>query len=233
MKKGILPTAAALLVCAALLGTPALWARLSDARRLNTVQPRPVLAGALAEEARAIPVLYELHAGGSDASYTEPEELPEPDPADLCADAADLLAALADDGVLTAGEQEAMTAFLAQTPASASCRYTGSARRTELLWYLPETGSQGTSLYYTRQGGTGAPIDLTLPVSDGTDLETRLRGWMTLLGLDALDDWTPLDIRFTADSNLALYSAKGQATVYGQISGNYMTLMLMEDKASF
>ena len=51
MKKGILPTATALLVCAASPTVPDLWARLSDARRLNTVHPRPVLAGAVDDEA--------------------------------------------------------------------------------------------------------------------------------------------------------------------------------------
>ena len=59
-KQGILPTVGALLVCAALLGGPALWARLGDARRTQLVTARPVTAGALDEDARAIPVLYEL-----------------------------------------------------------------------------------------------------------------------------------------------------------------------------
>lgn len=234
MKKGILPTAAALLVCAALLGVPALWARLADARRLNTVQTRPTLTGALDEAARAIPVLYELHASASESlTADERPEQPDQDPAVLCTDAAGVVTALADAGVIDAGEQQSLDTLLAQPPATAACRDTGDCCRTELWWYPPQGDANGISLYYTRQNATGALTDLTLPVSGSADLESRLRAWMTLLGLDALDDWKPLDIHFTADSTLALYSAKGQATVYGQLSGNYLTLMLMKDKANF
>ena len=99
-KQGILPTVGALLVCAALLGGPVLWARLGDARRTQLVTARPVTAGALDEDARAIPVLYELHAGSTCTDPDAPAELPEPDPAELCAEAAEPLAALAEAGAL-------------------------------------------------------------------------------------------------------------------------------------
>lgn len=232
MKKGFLPTAAALLVCAALLGVPALWARLADARRLNTVQPRPILAGTLDEEARAIPVLYELHAGTSDTSYTEAEELPEPDLAELCAEAAGPVAALADAGVLSAGEKARLDALLARSPLQYSRRDSGPLQNLSLWWSRPDGSDSSAAIYLSRQTVTGVYVSLSFSVGGDLDAETRLRAWLVLLGVDVLDDWEPVDTGSYADT-FALYSAKGQATAYCTATSDWVNLHLSKGAVAF
>lgn len=232
MKKGILPTAAALLVCAALLGVPALWARLSDARRLNTVQPRPVLAGALDEEARAIPVLYELHAGASDASSAEAEELPEPDPAALCAEAAEPVAALADAGVISAGEKAQLDALLAQPPLQYYRHNSEALQNLSLIWSRQDAMATTAAIHLSRQAATGVYVSFSLSVGGDLDAETRLRAWLVLLGVDVLDDWEPVDTGSYADT-FALYSAKGQATAYCTAAADWVNLQLSKGSVTF
>lgn len=232
MKKGILPTAAALLVCAALLGVPALWARLSDARRLNTVHPRPVLAGALDEEARAIPVLYELHAGASDASSAEAEELPEPDLADLCAEAAEPVAALADAGVISAGEKAQLDALLAQSPLQYYRHNSEALQNLSLIWSRQDAMATTAAIHLSRQAATGVYVSFVLSVGGDLDAETRLRAWLVLLGVDALDDWEPVDTGSYADT-FALYSAKGQATAYCTAAADWVNLQLSKGSLTF
>lgn len=232
MKKGILPTAAALLVCAALLGVPALWARLSDARRLNTVQPRPALAGALDEEARAIPVLYELHAGASDASSTDREGLPEPDLADLCAEAAEPVAALADAGVISAGEKARLDALLAQAPLQYYRQNSGALQSLSLVWPRQDAAASTAAIHLSRQIATGVYVSFGLSVGGDLDAETRLRAWLVMLGVDVLGDWEPVDTGSYADT-FALYSAKGQATAYCTAAAGWVNLQLSKGSHTF
>ena len=232
MKKGILPTAAALLVCAALLGVPALWARLSDARRLNSVQPRPTLAGALNEEARAIPVLYELHAGTSDTSSTDREELPEPDLADLCAEAAEPVAALADAGVISAGEKARLDALLAQAPLQYYRQNSGALQSLSLVWPRQDAAASTAAIHLSRQTATGVYVSFGLSVGGDLDAETRLRAWLVMLGVDVLGDWEPVDTGSYADT-FALYSAKGQATAYCTAAAGWVNLQLSKGSLTF
>lgn len=232
MKKGILPTAAALLVCAALLGVPALWARLSDARRLNSVQPRPALAGALNEEARAIPVLYELHAGTSDTSSTDREELPEPDLAGLCAEAAEPVAALADAGVISAGEKARLDALLAQAPLQYYRQNSGALQSLSLVWPRQDAAASTAAIHLSRQTATGVYVSFGLSVGGDLDAETRLRAWLVMLGVDVLGDWEPVDTGSYADT-FALYSAKGQATAYCTAAAGWVNLQLSKGSHTF
>lgn len=232
MKKGILPTAAALLVCAALLGVPALWARLSDARRLNSVQPRPALAGALNEEARAIPVLYELHAGTSDTSSTDREELPEPDLAGLCAEAAEPVAALADAGVISAGEKARLDALLAQAPLQYYRQNSGALQSLSLVWPRQDAAASAAAIHLSRQTATGVYVSFGLSVGGDLDAETRLRAWLVMLGVDVLGDWEPVDTGSYADT-FALYSAKGQATAYCTAAAGWVNLQLSKGSHTF
>lgn len=232
MKKGILPTAAALLVCAALLGVPALWARLSDARRLNSVQPRPTLAGALNEEARAIPVLYELHSGTSDASSTDREELPEPDLAGLCAEAAEPVAALADAGVISAGEKTRLDALLAQAPLQYYRQNSGALQSLSLVWPRQDAAASTAAIHLSRQTATGVYVSFGLSVGGDLDAETRLRAWLVMLGVDVLGDWEPVDTGSYADT-FALYSAKGQATAYCTAAAGWVNLQLSKGSHTF
>lgn len=232
MKKGILPTAAALLVCAALLGVPALWARLSDARRLNSVQPRPALAGALNEEARAIPVLYELHAGTSDTSSTDREELPEPDLAGLCAEAAEPVAALADAGVISAGEKTRLDALLAQAPLQYYRQNSGALQSLSLVWLRQDATASTAAIHLSRQTATGVYVSFGLSVGGDLDAETRLRAWLVMLGVDVLGDWEPVDTGSYADT-FALYSAKGQATAYCTAAAGWVNLQLSKGSLTF
>lgn len=232
MKKGILPTAAALLVCAALLGVPALWARLSDARRLNSVQPRPALAGALDEEARAIPVLYELHAGASDASSAESEELPESDLAGLCAEAAEPVSALADAGVISAGEKARLDALLAQAPLQYYRQNSGALQSLSLVWPQQDATASTAAIHLSRQTATGVYVSFGLSAGGDLDAETRLRAWLALLGVDGLGDWEPVDTGGYADT-FALYSAKGQATAYCTAAADWVNLQLSKGAVAF
>lgn len=232
MKKGILPTAAALLVCAALLGVPALWARLSDARRLNSVQPRPALAGALNEEARAIPVLYELHSGTSDTSSTDREELPEPDLAGLCAEAAEPVSALADAGVISAGEKARLDALLAQAPLQYYRQNSGALQSLSLVWPRQDATASTAAIHLSRQTATGVYVSFGLSVGGDLDAETRLRAWLVMLGVDVLGDWEPVDTGGYADT-FALYSAKGQATAYCTAAADWVNLQLSKGAVAF
>lgn len=232
MKKGILPTAAALLVCAALLGVPALWARLSDARRLNSVQPRPTLAGALNEEARAIPVLYELHSGTSDTSSTDREELPEPDLAGLCAEAAEPVAALADAGVISAGEKARLDALLAQAPLQYYRQNSGALQSLSLVWPRQDATASTAAIHLSRQTATGVYVSFGLSVGGDLDAETRLRAWLVMLGVDVLGDWEPVDTGSYTDT-FALYSAKGQATAYCTAAAGWVNLQLSKGSHTF
>lgn len=228
MKQGFLPTVGALLVCAALLGTPALWARLADARRMSAVHPRPAVAGALDEDARAIPVLYELHAG---TTYTDPDapaELPEPDPAEFCAEAAGPLGELTDAGVISSREKTALDALLAQVPDQFARRDDGRLQALSLQWFGADTTA---GLYLTRQDATGMCVSVSLPVGGDLDAVTRLRAWLALLGVDGLDDWETTETG-TADT-AALYSAKAQATVCCTATESWVNLELVKGQALF
>lgn len=227
-KQGILPTVGALLICAALLGGPALWARLEDARRAGLVIARPVTAGALDEDARAIPVLYELHAS---TTYTDPDapaELPEPDPAELCAEASDPLAALAEAGVISDREKAGLDALLARTPDQYSRGADGSQQTLSLLWFGENTTA---GLYLTRQAATGVYVSYSLPVGGDLDGETRLWAWLALLGVDSLGDWETTDT--TAPDTVALYSAKARAAVCCTSSENWVYLELQKGQPTF
>lgn len=227
-KQGILPTVGALLVCAALLGGPALWARLEDTRRAELVTVRPVTAGALDEDARAIPVLYELHAG---STYTDPDapvELPAPDPAALCAEAAEPLAALAEAGAISDREKADLTALLAAPPGQYSCREDGPLQTMSLLWFGDNTT---TGITLTRQEATGVYVSYSLPVGGDLDARTRLRAWLALLGVDSLGDWETADT--SAPDTVALYSAKARATVCCTSSESWIYLELRKGRPTF
>lgn len=227
-KQGIWPTVGALLVCAALLGGPALWALLGDARRAELVTARPVTAGALDEDARAIPVLYELHAG---TAYTDPDapaELPAPDSAALCAEAAQPVAALAEAGVLSSREKADLDALLARTPNQVSRGTDGNLQNLSLQWFGESTTA---GLYLVRQGATGAYVSCSLPVGGDLDAGTRLQAWLALLGVDGLGDWEPADTG-TQDT-VALYSAKARATVLCTALDSWVYLELLKGQPTF
>lgn len=231
MKKGILPTAAALLVCAALLGAPALWARLSDARRLNTAQTRPTLSGALDEEARAIPVLYELHASIPGTLYSDQKELPEPDPAELCAKAAAVLPPLMEAGVITQEELDTLNALLAETPSYFS-ETTGNYTDTiDLMWTTSDNNSPRV-IFLVFQQNTDIPIQVSLPVGGYDDAETRLQAWLAMLEVDVLGDWTRLESSMDDYHAVTLYSPKAQASAYCQSVPGSMTLYLVKGRLS-
>ena len=227
-KQGILPTVGALLVCAALLGGPALWARLGDARRTQLVTARPVTAGALDEDARAIPVLYELHAGSTCTDPDAPAELPEPDPAELCAEAAEPLAALAEAGVISDREKAGLDALLARPPDQYSRGADGSQQTLSLLWFGENTTA---GLYLTRQAATGVYVSYSLQVGGDLDGETRLRTWLALLGMDGLGDWEPADT--DVPDTTALYSAKARATVCCTSGEDWVYLELRKGQSTF
>ena len=227
--QGILPTVGALLLCAALMGGPALWARLEDTCRAALVTARPVTAGALDEDARAIPVLYELHAGSTYTDPDAPAELPEPDPAELCAEAAEPMAALAEAGVISDQEKADLDALLARTPDQVSRDTDGNLQNLSLQWWGESTTA---GLYLTRQEATGVYVSYSLPVSGDLDGETRLRAWLTLLGVDGLGDWEPTDTSSTLDA-VALYSAKARATVLCASAEDWVFLELRKGRSTF
>lgn len=228
MKQNVLPTLGALLVCAALLGGPALWARLGDTRRAELVTARPVTAGALDEDARAIPVVYELHAGSTYTDPDAPAELPAPDPAALCAEAAEPLAALAEAGVVSDREKGDLDALLTAPPGQYSRREDGPLQTLNLLWFGDNTT---TGVTLTRQEATGVYISFSLPVGGDLDGGTRLRSWLVLLGLDGLEDWEPADT--IAPDTVALYSAKARATVLCTSSESWVYLELLKGRPDF
>lgn len=231
MKKGILPTAAALLVCAALLGVPALWARLSDARRLNSVLPRPALSGALDEEARAIPVLYELHNSIPGTLYSDQQKLPEPDPAGLCARAAAVLPPLEEAGVITREELDTLNGLLAEPPthfAETTGKYTDSI---DLMWSSSDNDSPEV-IFIVFQQHTDIPIQVSLPVGGDNDAEARLQAWLAMLEIDTLGDWTRLESSMDDYHAVTFYSPKGQASAYCQSVPGSLTLYLVKGRLS-
>lgn len=228
MKQSVLPTVGTLLVCAALLGGPALWARLGDARRTELVTARPVTAGALDEDARAIPVLYELHAGSTYTDPDAPAELPAPDSAALCAEAAQPVAALAEAGVLSSREKADLDALLARTPDQISRGTDGSLQNLSLQWFGESTTA---GLYLVRQEATGVYVSCSLPVGGDLDGETRLRAWLALLGVDSLGDWEPADT--DVPDTTALYSAKARATVLCTALDSWVYLELLKGQPTF
>lgn len=228
MKQSVLPTMGALLICAALLGGPALWARLGDARRAQLVTTRPVTAGALDEDARAIPVVYELHAGSTCTDPDAPAEQPEPDSAALCAEAAQPVAALAEAGVISSREKADLDALLARTPDQVSRGGDGALQNLSLQWFGESTT---VGLYLVRQQATGVYVSCSLPVGGDLDAETRLRAWLPLLGVDGLGDWEPADTG--VPDTVALYSAKARSTVLCTALDSWVYLELLKGEPAF
>ena len=176
--------------------------------------------------------MYELHAGASDASSAEAEELPEPDLAALCAEAAEPVAALADAGVISAGEKAQLDALLAQPPLQYYRHNSEALQNLSLIWSRQDAMATTAAIHLSRQAATGVYVSFVLSVGGDLDAETRLRAWLVLLGVDVLDDWESVDTGSYADT-FALYSAKGQATAYCTAAADWVNLQLSKGSVTF
>lgn len=213
-KNGLWPmlvSAAACCTMAALaLGLPAAAARWQDARLLSRPAERPVVAGALSEQARGIPVLYALHkerylAGSS------------PWAADTSGQAVEQIAQRAEElraaAVLDDETMAALAALLAQGGEKAEPGAAAQPQeQREFYRACTPMSAQGDRADLTWHAGSGLVTELSLVLpccpQDG---QAVVEAYRTYLGLDLLEDWQPAALE---SGGAACWSPTGQAYLY-------------------
>lgn len=220
----------ALVFAGAALGIPAWAARREERALLSAARPRPEFGGILWQEpVRQNPVLYALHRnalqGGAPPSFYGYAGQ-DADPAAAAAEAAPLLKTLHEAGVAGDVLMTALEPLLA-APAAA-WRSTGGGRFTGLRLSLPGDDTRlGTSLDLAWHTESGLPVALTanVPGTDfnGLDLQATAQAWRSLLGLDALGDWTEDN---SSEGCLVCTSAVGQVRLTVRVGSGYMDLEL-------
>lgn len=198
---GALLTAAVALACAGSLLLPAVWGAYRQQALLGQVLPRPAVAGVPAEEARAVPILYDLYR--TDTGESTPGQ-PAADPAAALRSAEGHLRAL--EGVLPEDALEQLSGWLASLSAGETQVWAGEGGG--FAWVECSAGRQGLRLTWHQK--TGGILELSAagwPGAEKLDTAALLAAWQESLGLDVLDDWTPVSL----GGGTACRSEKAQA----------------------
>ena len=114
---GRLATGAVVCLCAAALLLPGVLGAARQAQLLGQVQPRPAVAGVPSEQARSIPLLYDLYRRQAGDPLPQADTAAEAgEAAAVAADLAGRLRALAGAGLLTDAQRDAVLRLLAELP---------------------------------------------------------------------------------------------------------------------
>ena len=112
---GRLATGAVVCLCAAALLLPGVLGAARQAQLLGQVQPRPAVAGVPSEQARSIPLLYDLYRRQAGDPLPQADTAAEAgEAAAVAADLAGRLRALAGAGLLTDAQRDAVLRLLAE-----------------------------------------------------------------------------------------------------------------------
>lgn len=211
----VLVTAGVLLLCGASLLLPGIWGARQEAALMEGPLPRPAVAGLPDEQARAIPILYDLYRARLQPGNFGWQE----GDASLLPQLERRLAHLAEAGVLPREMTEAVQPVLDAAAAgeegtSFLTQQTGSFAGVQVTAGANAPGRSGpdygfvSAVWDTATGGVvSLNLSGTLPHADPAAI---LDAWRQDLGLDALDDWQDE----TMENGLTSWSDKAQVYLY-------------------
>lgn len=212
----VLMTAGVLVLCGASLLLPGWWGARQEAELLEGPLPRPAVAGLPDEQARAIPILYDLYCarlqpGNFGWQDDDPSLLPG---LEQCLDH------LVESGVLSREMVEAVQPALIAAAAGeegSSCltQRTGNFAGVQVTTGLDASGRTGGPGYCAVSAvwdtATGGVVSLLLSGElPDADPAAMLAAWRRDLGLDVLDDWQDE----TRETGVSSRSDKAQVYLY-------------------
>ena len=187
---GRLATGAVVCLCAAALLLPGVLGAARQAQLLGQVQPRPAVAGVPSEQARSIPLLYDLYRRQAGDPLPQADTAAEAgEAAAVAADLAGRLRALAGAGLLTDAQRDAVLRLLAELPGrpDANILSGGDGSFAAAACFGPDGG---VSMTWHRD--TGGVVELSFwggALPQQADPAAMLAAWRAALGLDMLADW--------------------------------------------
>lgn len=211
---GIL-TAGVVLLCGASLLLPGVLGARQEAALTESPLPRPAVAGLPDEQARAIPILYDLYRARLQPGNFGWQE----GDASLLPQLEQCLAHLAEAGVLPREMTEAVQPVLdaaaaGEEGASFLTQQTGSFAGVQITAGAGTSGRSGTDCGFVSavwDTATGGVVSLNLSGQlPQADPAAMLDAWRQDLGLDALDDWQDEAM----ENGLTSWSDKAQVYLY-------------------
>lgn len=212
----LLVTAGVLALCGTSLLLPGWWGARQEAALLEGPLPRPAVAGLPDEQARAIPILYDLYRARLQPGNFGWQE----GDASLLPGLEQRLDHLAESGVLSREMVEAVQPALIAAAAGeedTSCltQQTGNFVGVQVSAGPEAGGRTGGPGYCTVAAvwdtATGGVVSLTLSGElPAADPAAMLDAWRRDLGLDALDDWQDE----TKEMGVSSRSDKAQVYLY-------------------
>lgn len=208
-------TAGVVLLCGASLLLPGVWGARQEAALMESPLPRPAVAGLPDEQARAIPILYDLYRARLQPGNFGWQE----GDASLLPRLEQRLDHLAEAGVLPREMIEGVRPVLdaaaaGEEGASFLTQQTGSFAGVQITAGADASGRGGpdygfvSAVWDTATGGVvSLNLSGTLPAADPAAI---LDAWRQDLGLDALDDWQDE----TMENGLTSWSDKAQVYLY-------------------
>lgn len=208
-------TAGVVLLCGASLLLPGVWGARQEAALMENPLPRPAVAGLPDEQARAIPILYDLYRARLQPGNFGWQE----GDASLLPRLEQRLDHLAEAGVLPREMIEGVRPVLdaaaaGEEGASFLTQQTGSFAGVQITAGADASGRGGpdygfvSAVWDTATGGVvSLNLSGTLPAADPAAI---LDAWRQDLGLDALDDWQDE----TMENGLTSWSDKAQVYLY-------------------
>ncbi len=215
-ESALLVTAGVLALCGTSLLLPGWWGARQEAALLEGPLPRPAVAGLPDEQARAIPILYDLYRARLQPGNFGWQE----GDAALLPGLEQRLDHLAESGVLSREMVEAVQPALIAAAAGeegTSCltQQTGNFVGVQVSAGPEAGGRTGGSGYCTVAAvwdtATGGVVSLTLSGElPAADPAAMLDAWRRDLGLDVLDDWQDE----TKETGVSSRSDKAQVYLY-------------------
>lgn len=216
----ILATAGVLAACGASLLLPGIWGARQEAALLDGPAARPAVAGLPDEEARAIPVLYDLYRtrlqpGNFGWQEGDVSLLPE---LEGCLDR------LADSGVLPREMPAAVQPALDAAAAGAEDTSCLTQRTGNFAGVQVSAGGSGNcfvSAVWDTATGDVVSLNLSgdLPAADPAAV---LDAWRQDLGLDVLGDWQDE----STETGVSSWSDKAQVYLYCAAEGSNLRLTM-------
>lgn len=205
----VLATAGVLAVCGACLLLPGLWGARQEAALLQGPVTRPAVAGLPDEEARAIPILYDLYRTRLQPGNFGWQE----GDAGLLPELEECLDRLADSGVLPRELPDQVRPLLeaAEGGEEVIClsQRTGNFAGVQISAGSDRRGCRSLSAVWDTRTGGVVSLLLSGARSDA-DPAALLAAWRQDLGLDALGDWQ----EETAGAGVSAWSDKAQVYLY-------------------
>lgn len=211
----VLVTAGVLALCGASLLLPGWWGARQEQNLLEGPLPRPAVAGLPDEQARAIPILYDLYCARLQPGNFGWQE----GDAALLPGLEQCLDHLLESGVLSRemveAVQPALDAAAAGEEGSCMTQRTGNFVGVQVTTGADASGHTGGPGYCAVSAvwdtATGGVVSLTLAGTlPDADPALMLDAWRRDLGLDVLDDWQDE----TREAGVSARSDKAQVYLY-------------------